>query len=618
MSALARLAAALLFVAAMPCAAEVLPHDPSWRVVLIRGWDSMFPMSLARERSLRDALADDAPRAVDFFPEEIDALSFPDLVEDDLVALLRRKYRGIRVDVVIASGLEPLQFATRHRDAIWPGAAIVFNGVFDGALDDWHRPPRTAGVLVAFDVARTVAVGRALAGGKASDLYVVAGASDVDRQFVNLAMPKLARLDPALNVHYITGLSRAATTARVSALAPTDMVLYLSMLRDSDGLLSGPGVPAMRQVAATSAVPVLSALQSQFGRGPVGGWAAHFDVHGRAAGLIARNILEGGDPEVVKIAVVPEADCELDWRALSRWDVPRRNIPGDCTLMFEPENALRTYLWQIAAGVAIIILQSALLSALLVQSRRRRAAEMRLHARTAELAEQSRISVIGALTANIAHEINQPMGAILSNTDAAQMMLEQGTLTPDKLREILGDIRSDNMRASEVIRSLRKIFARSQWRRTALEVNTEVADALRHVDYEAGERNVKIAAAYGRDLPAVLGDSMQLQQVVINLAVNALEAVTGLDGARREVRVETHARRDGAEIVVADEGPGLSAEDAARVFESPFTTKNESMGFGLAIARSIVEMHHGRVWFEPNVPRGAVFRVWLPAIGTET
>jgi C4-dicarboxylate-specific signal transduction histidine kinase len=257
-----------------------------------------------------------------------------------------------------------------------------------------------------------------------------------------------------------------------------------------------------------------------------------------------------------------------------------------------------------------------LLSALVVQSRRRRAAEGRLQARTQELAHESRLSMMGALTANLAHEINQPMGAILSNTEAAQMMLQQGTLTTEKLQEILADIRGDDLRAAEVIQTLRKLFGRGHWRPTTLEVNAEVAEALRHVEFEASRRAVKLTPQYGAEMPAVLGDAVQLQQVIINLAVNAIEEVADLPGGRREVRIDTNASAGGVEIAVLDQGPGLLPEDAARLFETPFTTKKESLGFGLSIVRSIVEMHRGRVWFEPNQPRGAIFRVWLPAVFT--
>jgi signal transduction histidine kinase len=584
-----------------------------WRVVLMRGWDSLYPINLTREKALRETLADGAPRLIEFFPEEIDPLRFPGAIESDIVALLQRKYVDTPIDLVIASGNDALEFAARHRDAIWPNAAILFNGVFEGT--QWHRPPRTAGVTMALDVEGTVDLGRALVP-SARRLYVVSGSSAYDREILVVAMQKLARIEPPLEIHYLTGLTRGQASARVSALEKDDLVLYLTMLRDSDGQLSGPNAPALVQVASSSSVPVLSTIQTQYGRGVIGGSSPRYDLHGRAAGELARRILQGVDPDTIDVRTVPAATCEVDWYALRRWQVEEGNVPAACTLVNRPPDAPRTYLWQVVIAIAIIVVQAALLSVLLVQSRRRRIAQARLPARTADLAQESRISMIGALTANLAHEINQPMGAILSNAEAAQIMLEQGTLTPEKLREILNDIRADDLRASEVIRTLRGLFARSQWRPTAIEANTVVAEALRHVQFEAARRDVKLMPNYGSGMPAVLGDSVQLQQVVINLVVNAIEAVAHLAGIRREVRIETSVVSNGVAIAVADEGPGLSPEDAGRLFESTFTTKRESMGFGLSIVRSIVEMHRGRVWFEPNLPHGAVFHVWLPAIGS--
>jgi signal transduction histidine kinase len=249
-----------------------------------------------------------------------------------------------------------------------------------------------------------------------------------------------------------------------------------------------------------------------------------------------------------------------------------------------------------------------------MQRVRRHRAEAQLSARSAELAQEARLSMVGTLTASIAHEVNQPMGAILSNVEAAIMMLDQGSLDDQKLREILVDIRAEDLRASEVIRGLRKLLRRDTTT-SALEVNVEVAEALRHVAFEAARHGARLAPLFDGELPAVMGDGVQLQQVVINLVLNAIQAVAPLPGERREIRIVTRAGGHGAEIAVADRGPGLAPADVERLFESTFTRKEDGMGFGLSIVRNIVEMHRGRVWFEPNVPRGAVFRVWLPAIG---
>src|SRR5689334_2105531 len=112
--------------------ADPQPDVPVWRVVLMRGWDSLYPVNLVREKALREALTAPGGRLIEFYPEEIDPLRFPGALDSDFMTLLQRKYAGLRVDLVIASGIESLEFAARYRDTIWPGAAIVFNGVFDG------------------------------------------------------------------------------------------------------------------------------------------------------------------------------------------------------------------------------------------------------------------------------------------------------------------------------------------------------------------------------------------------------------------------------------------------------------------------------------------------------
>ena len=589
------------------------PHAP-WRIVLLRSWDSLYPINAQRENALREAIADNAPRVVEFFPEEIDTLRFKGDIERDLVALLQRKYRDTAVDLVIASGNEPLDFVTRHRDAIWPRASTVFYGVYEDSLGDWQRPARTTGLTTRLDVAGTVALGRALVPG-ARSLHVVSGAADFDRFLLGLVAPKLASLQPPIEVHTVAGLSRAQTVERVAALGDGALVLYLSMLRDSDGALSGPAAPAMAQVAARSSAPVLSVSHPQFRRGPVGGSAPRIDQHGREAGLLARHVLHGADASRIAVRAAPTPICEVDWNALQRWRIPDANVPGHCRIANQPPSMSHTYVWPLVALLVIVLAQAALIRSLVVQRRRRRLAEAELQARAAEMVRAARLSMVGALTASIAHEINQSMGAILSNAEAAEMMLEQGTLDSDKLREILADIRGADLRATEVIRSLRKLLARNEWSPVALDLNTEVAEALRHVAVDAARHEMLLSPHFGRDLPAIHGVAVQVQQVVINLAMNAMEAVRDAPGSRREIRIQTVARNEGAEVIVSDNGPGLPAEEAERLFDSLFTTRKDGMGFGLAIVRSIVDKHNGRLWYEPNVPRGASFHVWLPAIG---
>jgi signal transduction histidine kinase len=594
----------------------VASEQHTWRVVLIRSWDSQYPINILREKALREALLKNAPRVVDIYAEEIDPLRFyaPD-IEQEFLVLLEKKYRERKIDLVIATGKEPLEFATRYRDRIWPGAAIVFNGVVDGTLDRSALGPRTTGVTMVWDVQGTLALGLAVVP-SAREVYFVAGDGPFERFYLSYALEELARFEQPLKPRLLVGLSRAALLDRVANLDSRALVFYVSMLRDSSGQTYPPGSDTLAQIAQRSPAPVIAAVSTQFLRGPLGGSSAPIDAHGRAAGLLARQVLEGADPDRLPVRADPAPECQVDWQAMNRWNISEHDIPPDCRIVNRPPSVWQAYFWPLLGLISIIVLQAALIWALVLQRRRTRHAEAQARARGAEMAQVARLSMMGALTASIAHEINQPMGAILSNTDAAEMMLDQGTLDTPKLREILADIRSEDLRASEVIRGLRKMLARRESNATAIELNAEVAEALRHLAFDAARRGVRLVPEFDGTVPPILGDSVQLQQVLINLVVNAMDAVAAEPEQEREVRIETHARAGGAEVVVADRGPGIPPGQLGKVFDSMFTTKKEGMGLGLSIVRTIVEMHGGRVSHVPNVPHGAVFRVWLPAIGT--
>jgi len=591
------------------------PRGDAWNIVLLRNWDALYVINTVRETAMRQAVEKGSDRRVEWYPEQIDPLRFGTEYEPLYVALLKEKYGDMHVDLIVASGLEPLEFAARHRDELWPGVPIVYNGVIEGSLDGWKRPPRTTGVSMVFDVAGTLALGRALVP-DAREFYVVSGASYFDRLLLDIVNRQIDRAGLQLQQRSLVGLSRAEVDEHVAQLPQGALVLYLTQLRDGAGRLTGPGASGVQDVAQHSRVPVLSPIYSQFGRGPVGGSSSAVAEHGRIAGEVARKVLEGASADAIPLIAAPAPACEVDWPALRRWGIPEANVPMRCRLTNKPPDLIAKYIGWIAALGIVVLVQGALLWSLAMQSLRRRRAEAQLRVRSAEMAQVTRLSTMGELTASIAHEINQPMGAILSNAEAALMMLDQGTSTRENLREILEDIRNEDLRASEVIKRLRKLLSRGDWNLMALEPNAEVADALRHVAFDAARRGVRLSPMFGPDVPTILADSVQLQQVVINLVINAMDAVAAEPLATREVRIETRALEAGVEITVSDRGPGVGPEDKPKLFQSTFTTKKDGMGFGLSIIKSIVEMHRGRVEHEHNVPRGAVFRVWLPSIGT--
>ncbi len=230
-----------------------------------------------------------------------------------------------------------------------------------------------------------------------------------------------------------------------------------------------------------------------------------------------------------------------------------------------------------------------------------------------ELAHIGRVSAMGELTASLAHELNQPLTAILNNAQVAQRVLAAEVVDVGEMREILNDIVADDKRAAEVIRRLRLLLKKGDLEYVSLDLNETVTEVARLVMTDAAIRNVSMRSDLAPDLPRVRGDRVQLQQVVLNLVLNGLDAMRELAAGDRSLIIRTF--RESAALVgvaVQDAGPGIAEQDAERIFEPLYTTKSDGIGMGLAITRTIVGAHGGRLSAENNADCGATFQFTLP------
>jgi PAS domain S-box-containing protein len=242
---------------------------------------------------------------------------------------------------------------------------------------------------------------------------------------------------------------------------------------------------------------------------------------------------------------------------------------------------------------------------------RKLAEEEALRARE-ELAHVSRVSTMGELTASLAHELNQPLAAILSNAQAARRFLAMAEPDLEEVCEALADIIEDDRRAGRVIRGLRDLLKKGDVEAEPLDVNSLVREVVALTHSDAVARNIAIRLELASDLPAVHGDRVRLQQVLLNLLLNGAEAMEHVEAEARALTVQT-ARHDASVVVsVRDAGVGLNEDNIDRIFDTFFTTKPGGLGMGLAICRSIVEAHGGRLWATANADRGATFQFTLP------
>jgi PAS domain S-box-containing protein len=242
----------------------------------------------------------------------------------------------------------------------------------------------------------------------------------------------------------------------------------------------------------------------------------------------------------------------------------------------------------------------------------RKRAESELRRNRDELAHVARITTMGELAASLAHELNQPLTAILSNAQAAQRFLANNRVDVEEVREILRDIVDDNNRASEVIRRMRALVRKEELEFNSLDLTGMIREIVLLVHSDAVLHNVRVSCDFAARLPEVRGDKIQLQQVLLNLLLNAFDAMKDCSVEDREVSLRVEGGAGMIEVSVSDHGPGLTSDKLDKIFQPFFTTKREGLGMGLSISRSIIEAHGGRLWAENNNGRGATFHFTVP------
>jgi signal transduction histidine kinase len=240
-------------------------------------------------------------------------------------------------------------------------------------------------------------------------------------------------------------------------------------------------------------------------------------------------------------------------------------------------------------------------------------AEEALNRARSELAHVARVSSLGALTASIAHEVNQPLSGILTNANTCLRMLNAEPPNIDGARATAKRTIRDSQHASDVISRLRALFTRKDITLETVDLNAATREVIAMSLNDLQGNRVILKSELAEDLPSVTGDRVQLQQVVLNLLRNASDAMAGVDERPRQLLIRTEREgTDRVRVIVSDSGTGVDAQSAEKIFDAFYTTKSGGMGIGLSVSRSIIERHHGRLWVEPNDGPGAIFAFSIP------
>jgi C4-dicarboxylate-specific signal transduction histidine kinase len=369
------------------------------------------------------------------------------------------------------------------------------------------------------------------------------------------------------------------------------------------------------KIRAASSAPVFGFENSYFGAGIVGGPMISIPDISRRVVDAATRILAGETPAKVQTPPVGFAPPRFDWRELQRWAIDEKNLPAGSTIEFRAPTFWEQHRWSVLGMLAVVLFQAAMISALLIERVRRRRAEDASRRRLIELAQMNRSLTVSAMSNSITHELNQPLGAILNNVSAAQLLLAKDPPDLDEIRDILADIRKDDERAGEIIAHLRG-FLRKDGPVREIDINHALGDVLHIVEPEAARRGIAIECDRAAQQLSVRADHVHLQQVLLNLALNGMDAMQDTTRSRRMVFQTVRRTDTEVEVAVLDSGTGIPENKLKDIFEACVTTKQHGTGLGLSIARTIVEMYGGRIWAENRQDGGAAFRFVLPLVRT--
>ncbi|WP_244621877.1 sensor histidine kinase [Neomesorhizobium albiziae] len=589
--------------------AEIVDLVP--RVLILYPYDERIPATTIAGESARNRLLEATAGKIELFSEFLDLSRFPENVHVDRMArYLAEKYVDHRPDLVIALGEEATSFIATNRKTIAPHAKIVFCGFSGATAASLNLPDDVVGAFSEFDITKTFEMAIRLQP-NARQLVVLGGSAKFDQAWIADARQNLAGLTGNIETTYLTGLSIDEFIERAAGLSEDVILLVLTVFVDSTGRNFIPQ-DAFEKISVTAGAPTYGPYSTYIGHGAVGGNTVTFESVGTTVANLAVDALAEKPVSNVDVPQTYVADA----RQLQRWGLAEVDLPSGTVVSFKEKSLWEEYWAEITTIIAFVAAQSFVIAALLFERGRRAAVELTARGRLLEVIHLNQSATAGALSASIAHELNQPLGAIRNNAEAAEFMLNRDKPDLKLIKQILVDIRDDDKRAGDIIQRLRGLLKkRSEIDWQEFDINDVVKSALQILHSEAERRGVAVdCRPTARQLP-VRADRVHIQQVILNIATNAMDAMLDSAPAQRRLLLLTDLTESSkAAVSISDTGTGIPGDQLGRVFDTFFTTKSNGTGLGLTIARAIVETYGGKIWAD-NLPQGgAVVSFVLPLV----
>ena len=584
------------------------------RVMLFHSFGQDFKPWSEYAKDIRAELKRQSPWPLDIIENSLVTARFSDEnPEAPFVEYLSALFANRPLDVVVSIAAPAADFVQRHRRRLFPTTPMVLTAVDQRRVQYSNLTGNDVAVAVNINYLSAFEnILQVLPDTK--DVIVVVGTSPIEKFWKEAIGKQASPLTNRIKLSWTDELPFEELLKQASALPPHTAIFWELMIVDAAGVVHEGNLP-LERLHAVANVPIFSYDESFFGNGIVGGPLLLVADTSRLTATVAIRILKGEKAGDIKVSSVEFSAPRFDWGQMQRWGINEKNLPPASEILFRDPTVWEQYRAHILAVTAAILIQAALIFWLLYEHWRRQRAEILARNTMSELSHVNRLATAGQLSASIAHEVNQPLAGIVANAQAALRWLEKANV--GEVREGLKRIVSEGHRASDIITNLRAMFKSDVQEKPLVDINKLVLSVLALVRIDLQKHEIKLQTQLDDRIPQVLGNQVQLQQVISNVVVNAIELMGS--SQTRALRIKTELSQSNTEVQVSieDTGTGVKSSDVAQLFKPMFTTKARGMGMGLSICQSIIENHDGRIWVSPGATGGSIFQFELPTIANK-
>ena len=512
-------------------------------------------------------------------------------------------------DLIVTLAGPAAVFARKHRRQLFPEAPLLLAAADERYLRDAPLGDNETDVSVRGDFSRLVDDILQLLP-QTRQVFMVMGSGLLGKFWHRELENDFKRFDGRLTFIWSDDLSLQEILRRCTTLPDNSAIFFFTFGTDAAGAAYADE-RVIAELRATANAPLFGVQSVYMGYGFVGGTLMSLDTLARNTAAAASRILDGAPPGTIRVPPQSPGPPVFDWRELQRWGIAESRLPAGSVVRYRGPTLWHEYRGTVLSAAGALIIQSLLIVGLLYQRRARQRAEADSRRNLALAADVGRRQTMSTLTNSIAHELGQPLSSMIHNAQAGRIMATSNRATPDVMDEIFSAIERGGVQATQIIDRHRTMLRGRQLDKKPIDLHAVIRESLALVAHDMTARQTEATVALSSTPCIITGDPVLLQQVLVNLLMNAMDAMAQTPPTRRHLTIRTDVRAGDVEVSVRDTGTGLPAQIKDTLFTPFVTTKAQGLGIGLTIARTIIAVHGGTIEARNNPEGGATFVVTL-------